>query len=670
MPVTEKNILNRLYFVAGCMLLLALAIVVKMISIQVTDGDKYRELAKDQTIKNFTIQPNRGNLYSDDGSLLATSVAKYDIRFDALTPSSADFEKYLKPLSDSLSIMFNKPASYYQNIFRKARGNKNRYLLVVQDLGYLDYTRIRTFPLFSMNPYRGGIIVEQKTKREHPLGKIAERSVGYERIDEDGHITRVGLEGAFGDYLRGQAGKRLKQKIAKDQWKPITDYNEVEPKDGYNVISTININIQDVAHHALLEQLEKYKADHGCVVVMEVESGEIKAISNLGRTQWGKYYERLNYAIGESNEPGSTFKLMAMIAALEDKVIDTNYVVDTEKGVLTFYDKYKVRDAKWGGYGKISASEVFEISSNTGMVKIIDNFYRNKPERFVNRLYNMGLNNRLDLAIKGEGKPVIPHPNDKDIWSGISLPWMAYGYGVSLTPLQILTFYNAVANDGEMVKPMLIKEVKEWNRTIIKFDKEVLNPSICSQETISKVKKMMKNVIEKEHGTGHGLYSENFSMAGKTGTTQKDYASKDKDKLKYISTFAGYFPADNPKYSCIVVIHEPDKSVGYYGADVSGPVFKSIAQKIYTNSPLIDTVNELEKSNQLVNKNYNAFYEKAQKKYTTVPDVLGMSGMDALTLLENSGLEVKIEGNGKVVEQSIKSGAKIEKNQKIVLKLL
>src|SRR5690606_16861712 len=436
-------------------------------------------------------------------------------------------------------------------------------------------------PLFNMNPYRGGIIVEQKTKREHPLGKIAERSVGYERIDENGHITRVGLEGAFGDYLRGQAGKRLKQKIAKDQWKPITDYNEVEPKDGYNVISTININIQDVAHHALLEQLEKYKADHGCVVVMEVESGEIKAISNLGRTQWGKYYERLNYAIGESSEPGSTFKLMAMIAALEDKVIDTNYVVDTEKGVLTFYDKYKVRDSKWGGYGKLSASEVFEISSNTGIVKIIDTFYKHKPERFVNRLYNMGLNNRLDLAIKGEGKPVIPHPNDKDSWSGITLPWMAYGYGVSLTPLQILTFYNAVANDGEMVKPMLIKEVKEWNRTIKKFDKEVLNPSICSQETISKVKQMMKNVIEKEHGTGHGLYSENFSMAGKTGTTQKDYASKDKDKLKYISTFAGYFPADNPKYSCIVVIHEPDKSVGYYGADVSGPVFKTIAQKIY-----------------------------------------------------------------------------------------
>ena len=652
------------------MFLFALAVAVKLISIQVTDGDKYRELAKESTIKNFTIQPNRGNLYSDDGSLLATSVTKYDIRFDAITPSSDDFEKFLKPLSDSLSIMLGNQSSYYHNILRKARGNKNRYLLIAKNLGYLDYMRIKSFPLFNMNSYKGGIIVEQNTIREHPLGKIAERSVGYERVDEEGHVTRVGLEGAFGNYLRGTAGKRLKQKIAKGQWKPITDYNEVEPKDGYDVVSTININIQDVAHHALLEQLEKYKADHGCVVVMEVESGEVKAISNLGRTQWGKYYERLNYAVGESNEPGSTFKLMSMIAALEDKVIDSNYVVDTEEGVLTFYDKYKVKDSHRGGYGKISASEVFEVSSNTGIVKIIDNFYRDKPEKFVNRLYNMGLNNKLGLSIIGEGKPFIPHPNDKKSWSGISLQWMAYGYGVELTPLQILTFYNAVANDGEMVKPRLIKNVNEWNRSIKNFKKEILNPSICSKETISKVQQMMENVIVKDHGTGHGLYSENFSMAGKTGTTQKNYASKDRNKLQYISTFAGYFPVDSPKYSCIVVIHEPDKSVGYYGADVSGPVFKSIAQKIYTNSPLVDTVEELEKQNNDAEKNYKSFYTKAQKKYETVPNVIGMSGMDALSLLENIGLKVEIKGNGKVKEQSIESGTKIEKDQKIVLNLL
>jgi cell division protein FtsI (penicillin-binding protein 3) len=663
----EKNIVHRLYIVTGCMFLFALAVVVKLIAIQISDGGKYKALAKGQTLKNFTIPPNRGNLYADDGSLLATSVTKYNIRFDAVTPAAAHFEEQLKPLSDSLSVMFGESSSHYQTMFKKARATKNRYVLVARNLGYTDYVRVKHFPLFAMGPYKGGIIVEQETKREHPLGKIAERSVGYERVDDSGYITSVGLEGAFSEYLRGKEGKRLKQKIAKGQWKPITDYNEIEPKDGYDVISTININIQDIAHHALLEQLQKYKADHGCVVVMDVESGEIKAISNLGHTEEDTYYEDRNYAVWESHEPGSTFKLMSMIAALEDKVIDTNYVVDTEGGILTFYNKYKVRDSRRGGYGKISAAKVFEVSSNTGMVKIINEFYGKNPEKFVNRLYNMGLNKQLHLSIKGEGEPIIPYPNDKKYWSGIALQWMAYGYGISLTPLQTLTFYNAIANNGEMVKPRLIKEVKEWDETIYKFDKEVLNPSVCSRETISKVKKMMKNVVEKKHGTGHGLYSPNFSMAGKTGTCQKDY--KDKSKLNYISTFAGFFPAENPKYSCIVVIHEPDKSVGYYGADVAGPVFKSIAQKIYTNSPLIDNVDELEKPNAKAEKDYQSYYAKAKKQHKTMPNVLGMSGMDAVSLLENMGLKVKIIGNGKVKDQSIKDGEKIQTHQTIVLQL-
>ncbi|MCX2680444.1 penicillin-binding protein [Galbibacter sp. EGI 63066] len=668
MPITDKNILSRLYFVAGCMFFFALAVVVKLITIQVADGEKYRDLAEQRTIKNFTIEPKRGNLYSDNGSLLATSVTKYDIRFDAVTPQHKVFEEHIKPLSDSLSKVLGRPSSYYQNLLRISRTNKNRYLLIARDLGYTDYIRVKNFPLFNLGPYKGGIIVEQETKREYPLGGMAHRSVGYERVDDQGYYTRVGLEGAFGDYLRGKEGHRLKQKIAKGQWKPITDYNEVEPKDGYDVVSTINVNIQDIAHHALLSQLEKYKADHGSVVVMEVATGEIKAISNLGRTKSGKYYERLNYAIGESHEPGSTFKLMSMIAALEDNAVDTSDVIDTEKGVISFYGK-KVRDSKHGGYGKISVSEVLEKSSNVGMVKIIDGYYRNQPEKFVNRLYNMGLDEELGLPIKGEGTPIIPHPNDKSRWSGIALQWMAYGYGVSFTPLQTLAFYNAVANDGEMVKPRLIKEVREWDKVIYEFDKEVLNPSICSKETIRKVKAMLENVVESEHGTGHGLYSPNFSMAGKTGTCQKDY--RDKSKLNYISSFAGYFPADNPKYSCIVVIHEPDKSVGYYGADVSGPVFKSIAQKIYTNSPLIDTIEELDKERDEVEKDYEAYYAKLRKQYKEMPNVEGMSGMDAVSLLENMGLRVKVEGEGagKVKSQSVKSGESIKSNQTIVLQL-
>ncbi|MDG3581038.1 penicillin-binding protein [Galbibacter pacificus] len=668
MPITDKNILSRLYFVAGCMFFFALAVVVKLITIQVVDGEKYRGLAEQRTIKNFTIEPKRGNLYSDDGSLLATSVTKYDIRFDAITPQHKVFEENLKPLSDSLSLILGRPASYYQNLLRKARANKNRYLLIARDLGYTNYIRVKNFPLFNLGPYKGGLIVEQETKREYPLGGMAHRSVGYERVDDKGYYTRVGLEGAFGDYLRGTEGHRLKQKIAKGQWKPITDYNEVEPKDGYDVVSTINVNIQDIAHHALLSQLEKYKADHGSVVVMEVATGEIKAISNLGRTKGGKYYERLNYAVGESHEPGSTFKLMSMIAALEDHAVDTTDIIDTEKGVISFYGE-KVTDSKIGGYGKITVAEVLERSSNVGIVKIIDGYYGDQPEKFVNRLYNMGLNKKLGLSIKGEGAPIIPHPNDKDRWSGIALQWMAYGYGVSFTPLQTLAFYNAVANGGEMVKPRLIKEVREWDKVIYKFDKEVINPSICSKETIKEVQAMLKNVVEYKHGTGHGLYSPNFSMAGKTGTCQKDY--RDKSKLNYISSFAGYFPAENPKYSCIVVIHEPDKSVGYFGADVSGPVFKSIAQKIYTNSPLIDTIEELNEEDGAVEKDYKAYYAKVKKRNEIVPNVEGMSGMDAISILENLGLKVKIEGSGigVVKSQSLKSGEKIKTNQTIVLQL-
>ena len=246
---------------------------------------------------------------------------------------------------------------------------------------------------------------------------------------------------------------------------------------------------------------------------------------------------------------------------------------------------------------------------------------------------------------------------------------MAYGYEVSMTPLQVLTFYNAIANDGEMVKPRMIKEVKEWNRSVLKFEKEVINPSICSKETAAKVQQLLKNVVEKKHGTGHRLYSPNFSMAGKTGTAQKNYVSKDPDKLRYISTFAGYFPAENPKYSCIVVIHEPDKSVGYYGADVSGPVFKSIAQKVYATNPMVDEVDMFNTENQKLENSYQKYYAEAQKKYNKVPNVKGMSGMDAISILENLGIKVEVHGNGTVKKQSIRHGTDINKVDEIVLDL-
>ena len=667
MPATDKSILKRLYFVAGGLVLFAAAVLFKLVSIQVVDGQKYIALAETRTTKLFTIEPNRGNLYSDDGSLLATSVSKYTIRFDAVTVSDEDFKENVKPLSDALGKLFGKTSSHYQQVLRKAKQNKNRYALIARNLDYSDYMAVKDFPLFNKGAFKGGLIIEQKSKREHPLGKIAERSVGYERVDENGYRTRVGMEGAFSEYLSGVAGKRWKQKIAKNQWKPTGTDNIIEPKDGYDVYSTIDINIQDIAHHALLGQLEKYKADHGTVIVMETKTGEVKAISNLGQTKEGKYYERLNYAIGESHEPGSTFKLMNLVAALEDKVVDTSTVIDTEKGSWKIY-RHRVRDTKRGGHGELSIAEAFEVSSNVAFAKMIHNGYKDDPEKYVNRLMSMGIHKELGLPVKGEGTPVLRYPGDKG-WSGLSLAQMAYGYEVSLTPLQTLAFYNAIANNGELIKPRLLKEVKEWNKTIEKFDKEVLNPAICSQETVHKVQQILKNVVEKEHGTGHGMYSSNFSMAGKTGTTQTNYVSKDKDKYEYISSFAGYFPADNPKYSCIVVIHKPDKSVGYYGADVSGPVFKSVAQKVYATSPLIDEVDVEEEFNTDLDKAYQRYFANAQKEYNEIPNLKGMSGMDAVSILENLGIKVEVIGNGRVRHQSITQGTDIKKVKKIVLQL-
>jgi cell division protein FtsI (penicillin-binding protein 3) len=666
LSVSEKSILNRLYFIAGCMFLFGVAVVFKLSTIQFSQGDKYRALAQQRIVKNVIIPANRGNVYSSNGNLLATSVPKYDIRLDALTPSNKTFEKYLKPLSDSLSRYSGKSSSYYQNQIRKARANRNRYFLLARNIGYSDYIRFRNFPMLKLGAFKGGLIVEQRTKREHPMGGIAQRSIGYERFDDNGNVTRAGIDGAYGvKYLRGKDGKRAKQQIGKGQWKPIVDYNQIDPKDGYDIYTTIDVNIQDIAHHALLEQLEKYKADHGCVVVMETRTGEVKAISNLGRNKEGYYYERLNYAVGESHESGSTFKLMAVTAALEDKVIDTSDVVDTEKGVISFYGK-KVRDSRRGGYGKITVSRAFEVSSNTGIVKAIDQAYSKKPEKFVDRLYKMNLNDKLDLPIIGEPSPIIPDPRIKNgRWSGIALQWMAYGYGVSFTPLQTLTFYNAIANNGEMVKPQFLKEVKEFDKVVVPFEKEIINKNICSESTVLKVQQLLKNVVEKHHGTGHRLYSKNFSIAGKTGTCQKDY--RDKEKLNYISSFAGYFPAENPKYSCIVVIHEPDKSVGYYGADVSGPVFKKIAQKIFTDTPIVDEIKSLEVEFALSENEYEHFYDIAQTYKTIMPSVIGLPAMDALSLLENMGLRVRLVGNGIVKKQSIEKGHKIKRNQTVVL---
>ena len=647
------------------MFIFGLAVVVKLLTIQYVDGDKYRELADSRTIEDKPIPANRGNVYSVNGNLLATSIPKYDIRIDTKTPKKKVWQEQIGPLCDSLSKYSGKSSSYYRENLRKARAKQNRYYLLARDIGYSDYIRLRDFPLLKLGAYKGGLIVEQTTKREHPMGGISMRTIGYERTDEDGNVTRAGLDGAFGEkYLKGVDGHRMKQKIGKGQWKPIRDNNEVEPQDGYDIYTTINTNIQDIAHHSLLEQLEKYDAEHGCVVVMEVKTGEIRAISNLGKSKSGKYYEKRNYAVWESHEPGSTFKLMAIMAALEDKVIDTSTIIDTKNGSKRFYRR-SITDTR--GYGKISAGTAFEKSSNIGLASIVDDNYSKNPNKFIDRLKRWRLHENLNLPIVGEGNPVIPQPGDK-IWSKNALPSMAYGYNLQLTPLQTLTFYNAVANDGEMLKPRFLRQVKELDREIESFDKEVRVKKIASDETLKKAQKLLENVVER--GTGKKMYSKYFSMAGKTGTARVEYGMEGWAKNpRYISSFVGYFPVENPKYSCIVVIHKPSIKVGYFGADVTGPVFKRIAQKIFTDTPIIDEIESLQVENASVEKEFQSFYDTSNTYLTIMPSVIGLPIMDAVALCENLGLKVKMNGNGVVKSQSIPKGQKVKKNQIIILEL-
>ena len=645
----SKKLMQRFYLLVLFILIFSFILIFKLFHIQFYENETGLGIEPESIVKNVILEPSRGNIYASDGNILATSIPRYELHWDSDTTDDYLFETKKKILADSIASLTGLSSKFILKKLEKAKRNKNRYFLVAKNVSYSDYKRYKSFPIFNQNVYRGGLIVEQEIKREHPLGKIAERTIGYEKQDNNGSYFRVGLEGAFSEYLRGNPGIRLKQKIANGQWKPISDSNEKEPTEGYDLYTTLDVNIQEIVHNTLLGQLEKFEAEHGTAVVMEVKTGEIKAIANLGRTDEGKYYEKLNYAVGEAHEPGSTFKLMGIIAALEDKVIDYNSLINTGKGELKFFGKYKVKDSKRGGHGIITASKAFEVSSNVGLVKIIYDNYKDNPKKFVDRLYNLGLNKTLGLPIKGEGIPKIPYPTDSN-WDGLDLPWMAYGYGVAITPLQTLAFYNAIANDGEMVKPRFISKISNFGNLPTKvFSKHTLNPSVCSKETLNKVQQMLFNVVDKKWGTAFNIKDELLSMAGKTGTCQVDYTS---EEVQYISSFVGYYPVENPKYSCIVVIHRPNKSIGYYGSTVAAPVFKTIAKKIFNDIP------------KKIEISYSAFTDLDNN---TVPNVKGLNQKEAIKKLKNKGMTVKVKGKGIVKSQSIKPGSKIKNQQKIVI---
>lgn len=655
MSIQKPHIVKRTGILTGVLFFLLLLVGIRLVYIQIKDGKKYTDIALSITEKLDTIYANKGNIYAADGSLLATSMFRYEVRMDVVTIDKKIFKDSLPKLSRKLAAFFGETPAYYENKISQARKNKDRYLFIAKNLNYPDYQKLRAFPIFNLGPNKGGFITIQTTVREHPLGKIAQRTIGY-----DDYRGSPGIEGAFAAELRGKNGMRLKQKIAKGQWKPIRDFNEIEPKDGKDIITTLDVNMQDVVHQALLKQLREYKAFHGTAVVMEVSTGEIKAIVNLGSSKDSTYYEDRNYAVYEAYEPGSTFKIASMMIALEDKVIDTASIVDTT-GKIWRIGGEEVIDSGNKDHGVISMARALEVSSNVGIAKLIYKNYHHQPQKFLEGIKRIGLDKQLGVPIKGEGKPYFPEPGTKK-WNSISLPWMSYGYGIHMTPLQVLTFYNAIANNGVMVRPKFVKEVSYHNnkKNAIIYPTEIINPKIASDATLKKLKVVMQNVVKR--GTATSLYSTDYSIAGKTGTSQANYWT---NNPSYISSFAGFFPYENPKYSCIVVIHIP-KQKTYFGASVAGPVFQKIAHKIYAATPHIFEVPNKEFKYIALENNFNNNQFNGSEKML-MPNLIGKPGMDAINILENMGMKVQFHGTGKVLAQSIEAGSSIAKGNIVYL---
>lgn len=698
----KKDILLRAGFIYFCFLMLGMVIIGRIVQIQFVQGSKYREKSKAISLKDITIEPSRGDILATDGRLLSSSIPFYEIRMD-MRAKGLDHDVFFENI-DSLSLRLaklfgDKPKSYYKQELVDAYKEGRRFYLVKRVADFNQLKEIKNFPLFRLGKNKSGMVAMQENVRFQPHQSLASRTIGYTSKADAGNL--VGIEGGFDQYLRGVKGIRLMQRLSGGVWMPVNDDNEVDPMDGNDVVSTIDVNIQDVAENALRKQLLLHNAHHGCAILMEVKTGEVKAITNLERDENGNYRELYNYAIGESTEPGSTFKLASLMAAFEDGYIQPEDTIDTGNGQLILFDK-KIKDSHEEGFGKITVQQVFEKSSNVGVVKIITKCYAGKERQFIDRIYGMRLNQKLSLDIKGEGLPEIKYPGDK-YWSGVSMAMMSYGYELRLAPIHILTFYNAIANDGKMVKPHFVRSVLSHGKVIKNFGTDVLVSSVCSNSTLKKVKQMLEGVVE--HGTASNLKNTTYKIAGKTGTAQiaKQHQGYQKQGVSYQASFVGYFPAGNPKYSCIVVVNAPSNSV-YYGNLVAGPVFKEISDKVYATSLKIQPVISRGKmavdipySKTGLKKDLDYIFDKldidvADKSIKSewvstskndvavnysnrfvvkklVPNVVDMGLRDALYLLENAGLRVIVRGRGKVTSQTIAPGTMVQQGATIVLEM-
>jgi cell division protein FtsI (penicillin-binding protein 3) len=699
----RTNILLRVYLAFGLILLFAAAVVVQLYRVQFVQGKKWKAMSSSRSTQYQTVEAARGNIFSVDMSLLATSVPEYELHMDMLAAGIADdrtFNEKVDSLALKLSRMYgDKSEREYSRILRDARKDGSRYQLIRRKVSYQELKQIRKFPIFNLGKYKGGLIVVSQNKRVLPFRSLAARTIGYKNENVK---NAVGLEGAYASYINGESGKRLMQRIAGGIWMPVNNGDEeIAPKEGADIISTIDVNYQDVAQDALKKQLIKTQADHGCVVLMEVATGEIRAIANFTRTKDGNYEEKLNYAISDAADPGSTFKLASYMTAFDQHKIDTNSIVDAQGGKYTIPKGPTITDVEHNYV--MTAKRAFEESSNVAAAKFIYTHYNNNPKEFTDKLYSYHLNEKLGLQIPGEGNPVVKNPKSRSWNKYYTLPEMAYGYEMKITPLQMLAFYNSVANNGKMIAPILVKEIRRLGNTVEQFQARVINEKVCSDATLGKMRSLLEGVVTE--GTAKNVIKNSlYTVAGKTGTAQiANGASGYGVKKTYQASFCGYFPANQPKYAMIVVINHPTAG-SYLAALVAGPVFREIADRVYasdlemnqaapmhyvgnTNSPQIKKgnpkalkqvyaklgVKQLYASNNAagngVDTSNGVAFEDVSYKSGVVPSVTGMGLSDALYLLGNAGYKTTVRGSGSVISQSVTGGSIIPKGSKIIIEL-
>ncbi len=705
MKNTKKELLIRVYIVALAMVGVAGLLFYKAARISIVEGEQWRNMGDSLYLKYVPIIADRGDILAADGSLMTTSLPFFILHIDFKANGLREniFKANVDSLAYYLSTYVNRSVSRTQmrDWLIQKRRNGDRYALLAKNVSISDLERIKTFPIFRLGKNNGGLIIDREHKRVKPYRLLASRTLGLDREN----AQPIGLERTFDDYLKGEEGQRLVQRVTGGAWIPVHDLSDLEGKRGADIVTTIEPEIQDIAEYALLDGLEKSQASKGTAIVMDVETGAILAMANLGSQSGNGYDEDYNYAVGFSSEPGSTFKLASVMALLEDKGADLDSPVDLGGGTGKFYNQ-TMHDSKEHGIHQSTLRQAFEISSNVGIAKLIQNFYGRdgKAGQFAKRIREMHLNELTGIELDGEGAPLIKNPAVKeDDWSGTTLPWMATGYECRLTPLQILRLYNAVANDGRMMKPYIVSEITREGRTIKRFRPQVVDSRIVSSSTIKKVKELMLGVVER--GTAKGFKPEYYMFSGKTGTARTDYYDLNSPRKRYMASFAGYFPSENPKYSCLVMVYDPVVG-GFYGATAALPIFRKIADRcmginreLLAKTMLPDTQmnmtgvrlagwSEKHELNEIIDALSLDTHVQGDGDWARlaggeememevknildknmIPELYGMGIRDAIYLLENRGIHVKYNGVGRVKGQSIRSGQPIIRGTTIFLTL-